>query len=113
MRIVLCLLLALPCFASAQINKSANEVAREVTRDYIVQKVFKGKAYEPVWYGELIPVKDKKTQTAWTLEHHFLVDERPSGGFEVGPAKKVSYSFLFFLDKRMRVLKAESFVKGE
>jgi hypothetical protein len=107
----LILLLAVPFFASAQINKSANELAQEVTREYLVTKLFRGKNYQPIRYGELKAKNDKRSSVAWTLEHDFEVsDARPSGFNDI--QNKHFYSFLFFLDKRMKIVKAESFMKS-
>lgn len=110
MRIVILVLLVVPFFATAQINKSANELAKEVTREYLVTKLFRGKNYQPIRYGELKAKNDKRSSVAWTLEHDFEVTDMEPSGFNNFQNKNF-YSFLFFLDKRMKIVKAESFMK--
>ena len=111
MRIVLILLLIAPAWSLAQVNKSANDLAREVTREYLVSKVFKGKNYQPISYGELRERKDKKTDVTWVLEHQFEISDKPNG-YDAPSSDKKTYSFVFYLDKRMKVVKAESYTPG-
>jgi hypothetical protein len=112
MRIVLFLLLTLPLAVASQANKSANELAREVTRDYLVTKIFKGKDYQPLSYGELRSSQNKRTEVAWVLEHEFAITDKHVG-FEETPSQKQTYSFLFYLDKRMKVVKAVSYTEDK
>ena len=111
MRIVLILLLALPLSASSQVNKSATELAREVTREYLVSKIFRGKNYQPLSYSELKPAKNKRNEVEWILEHQFEIAEKPVG-YNESNSPKQTYSFVFYLDKRMKVVKAESYTPG-
>ena len=113
MRLLLILLLAAPLISFAQINRSANEVAQSVTKEYIVNKVFRDKAYRPVWYGPLRERVDKKDGTNWIIEHRFEIADKQPSSFNNESAPKKEYSFVFFLDKRMKVLKAESFSVAE
>ena len=113
MRLLLILLLAVPFLSDAQINRSANEVAHAVTKDYIVNKVFRDKVYNPVWYGPLRERVDKKEGTNWIIEHRFEIADKQSSSFNNHAAAKKEYSFMFFLDKRMKIVRAESFTLTE
>lgn len=106
MRIIFIALL-LPLASIAQINRSAKELAGDNIKEYISTKIFKGQiAYKPVFYGELQPHRDN-TGVVWTIEHRFEV----SATFKVPEHKTAdaqqAYKFIFYLDKRMKVLKAE------
>ena len=105
----LLLLLAFPFVTSAQISRSANEHARETTREYLTDKLFKGKEYKPGWYGNIQPTGDKRSYVVWKLEHKFVIADSSKSGFEKTDVQKTSYHFQFFLDNRMKVVKAESF----
>ncbi len=107
MRKLFLVLLLAPLMMWGQINRSANEVAKEVTKDWLMKKLFKGKEYQPVWFSELKPFNDKESGSAWTIEHHFDIIDK--SGYERPSNTKTSYSFQFFLDKRMKVLRAESY----
>ena len=109
MRLLLILLLAAPFISFAQINRSATEVAQTVTKEYLVNKVFRDKAYNPVWYGPLRERVDKKNGTNWIIEHRFEIGDKQPSSFNNQATPKKAYSFIFFLDKRMNILLAESF----
>ena len=109
MRLLLILLLTAPFLAAAQVNRSANEEARSVTKEYIVNKVFRDKAYNPVWYGPLRERINKKDGTNWIIEHRFEIADKQPSSFNSQANQKKEYSFTFFLDKRMKILRAESF----
>jgi hypothetical protein len=108
MRIVILLLLCLPFIGKTQINRSANELAREVSAEYLRDRIFKGKNYQPIWFGELKPRSDKKGIVAWTMEHKFVISDKDPAGFRTTSDSIQSFSFLLFLDRKMKVLKAES-----
>ena len=108
MRIIIFLLLFLPVVINAQINRSAKELAEENIREYLTAKIFKGQTYQPVSYGELKPRKEKNPDVAWNMEHKFEITET-----QVHADKKTAvqkpYRFMFYLDEKMKVLKAEAF----
>jgi hypothetical protein len=82
----------------AQINRSANEFARENIRNYIETNIFPGSAYKPVTQGELIPRKTGG-EVVWYLVQNFVVTKK-NGLQESG-------RFIFYLDKKMNVRRAE------
>jgi hypothetical protein len=108
MRIIFCLLLMLPFFAKAQINRSANELAHENIKTYISTKVFKGHHYKPVAYGELQSNKQYNNEAVWVLDHRFEIEQtlkEPAKDFE---NVQQPYRFIFYLDKKMKVVRAEA-----
>ncbi len=107
MRIILIALLVFPTLSFAQINRSAAELARETTREYLVTKIFKDKVYIPVSYGKIKAVEDTRSETAWTIEHHFEIEETQTA-FEKKARVRKPYKFVFYLDKKMKVLRAVS-----
>src|SRR5215216_6197297 len=106
MRILFTCLL-LPFFAGAQINRSANELARENVQEYL-SKVFKGQAYKQLTPGELKAVKKSNPEIVWSFEQRCETAEiKKEFGKSGGKSSKV-YSFLFYLDEKLKILKAES-----
>ena len=108
MRILLFSLLCLPFLCNAQINRSANEVARERVKEYIATKLFKDQVYKPVSYGELIPQKQRDTGLAWLLTHQFEITDSQFVADKKIAVRK-AHSFSFYLDKKMKVIAAESY----
>ena len=108
MRIILFLLLFLPAFMDAQINRSATELAKENIQEYLTAKLFKGLPYQPVSYGDLTPRKDKNSDITWSIEHKFEITETQTQADKKLAVQKL-YRFLFYLDEKMKVLKAETF----
>ncbi|MGN6402788.1 MAG: hypothetical protein ACTHMD_20195 [Flavisolibacter sp.] len=105
MRIIFITLLLLPLLAIAQINRSAKELAGVNIKEYISTKIFKGDVYKPVSYGELQPHKDN-TGIVWTMEHKFEISNSQAPVHKTNDVQQV-YRFIFYLDKKMKVLKAE------
>lgn len=106
MRIIFIALLLLPLAANAQINRSAKELAGDNIKDYINNKIFRGHTYKPLSYGELKPHKDN-TDIAWTIEHRFEISETSQMPVHKTADVQQDYKFIFYLDKKMKVLKAE------
>ena len=108
MRMLLLLLLGVPFFSKSQINRSANELAREKVQEYIVTKIFKGLSYKPLSYGELKPQKQPEVEIAWSMSHKFeILDSQFVANKKIAVRK--SYDFSFYLDKKLKVIAAESF----
>ena len=90
----------------AQENRSATELAKENIIDYITSKVFPGKEYSPVAYRPLETFESRyKSDIAWTIGHEFRISSKTKDKSE----KASTYGFLFYLDKKMSVLRAESY----
>jgi uncharacterized protein YukJ len=107
MRSFFLFLLMLNAFAAdAQINRSAKEFAGEKVEEYIVTKLFKSRQYKPVSYGELKSYNDKNSSVAWIIAHEFELTEKKlhADGTSTVP---VLYKFFFYLDDKMKVVKAE------
>ena len=108
MRILLVSLLTLPFFASAQINRSANEVARESIQEYISQKLFKNQAYTAGQYGDLQSQLDRESHVAWSITHQFEIMDSQYVSNKRIPVR-TAYNFSFYLDKKLKVIKAEGY----
>ncbi|HEV8286411.1 MAG TPA: hypothetical protein VGQ09_19015 [Chitinophagaceae bacterium] len=108
MRIILFLLLVFPAVVNAQFNRSATELAKETIREYLTGKIFKDQSYRPISYGEIKPRKQKDSDIAWSMIHKFEITE-----IQTQADKKINvqkpHQFIFFMDEKMKVLKAESF----
>ena len=111
MRLLLFSLIAIPFFSSAQINRSATELARERIQEYIVTMVFKDQPYKPVSYGELKSYKNR-SDIAWIIEHKFEIEETQLVSDKKIVVRKPQW-FWFYLDKKLKVILAESFQKKE
>lgn len=110
MRALLFLLLIAPLFTAAQINRSATELARETTKNFVVNKIFAGQQYSPFSYGEIKPFKEKDNlDIEWVIEHRFEISRSVSSFDKNKEGVKKLYTFYFMLDKRMKVQRAEAF----
>jgi hypothetical protein len=113
MRSLLFLLAAFPLFSDAQINRSATLFASEQVQEYVVGKLFKNQPYKALSFGELkARQKVKDSEITWTLAHKFEIMESQNFYNNKTAVPKV-YNFLFYLDDKMKVLKAESFFSYE
>ena len=94
--------------ANSQINRSAMELARENAQDFLVNKIFKNQNYRPVNFGELEPFKQYDPNIAWVIEHRCEVgSETHFSGRDT--TILTSYKFVFYLDRKLKVFRAESF----
>ncbi|SHF48086.1 hypothetical protein [Flavisolibacter ginsengisoli] len=108
MRMIL-LFLVFPLMINAQVNRSASQLAQENIQDYLRSKLFKDQPYHPESFGELKPLKEDHSETSWIMEHKFQVAEKVNkGSLKPVSLDNHEYWFFFFLDKKMRVVKAES-----
>jgi hypothetical protein len=107
MKKIIILFFLVPLFAQAQFKRSGTELAKENIQHYLTGKLFKGGSYQSISYGELTAHKGDR-DIAWTLPHDFAITE-----FEIRIDKKDSvtrsYRFLFYLDNKMNVLRAERY----
>jgi len=112
MRIILFMAIMLPALVRGQINRSATELAKENIRSYVTRKLFKAEPYQPISFGELKQQKERNADTRWSIVHEFNITE-----IKVQADKKLSvqkpYDFIFYLDDRMEVIGARSYVVSE
>lgn len=113
MRTLFLFLLLAPLVAAAQINRSANELARETTKEFVVSKLFKGENYKPVSFGELKPFKNEDIEVEWMIEHRFEMTRQISSFDKNTIPLPRPYKFIFLLDAQMKVKRAESYSKTE
>lgn len=109
MRSLFFAVLVLPFLAGAQINRSAKELASEKIQEYVVNKLFKNKQYSPVSFGEIKAVGNKRSDIVWVLAHKFEITEGGPSSYERTVTSRHPYKFLFYLDEKMKVLKAETY----
>lgn len=108
MRILL-LLLVFPFVAFTQVNHSASLLAHENIQDYLKAKLFKDQPYHPLSFGDLKPDRDDQAETAWIMEHKFqVIEKKDKESKQLSTLDTQQYWFFFSLDKKMRVIKAES-----
>jgi hypothetical protein len=103
MRILFLLFLLAPVVCSAQINKSATELAREKVQEYVVNKLLITPLYESSSYGELKPQLLTRTKASWGMECRFETQKNSSSGLNQ------AYRMFFYFDKRMKIVRAESY----
>ncbi len=108
MKKFLFLLLLAPAIVNAQFKRSATELAKETIRDYVTGKLFKNGSYQSIGYGPINVCKEDDRAVVWSISHKFEIRSRQPGMDEKDSVQKV-YHFMFYLDKRMNVLRAESF----
>src|SRR5262245_40579539 len=106
MRSVLLIIFILPFLASAQINRSAKELASETIGEYITTKLFKDKSYHPLSFGQLTPKHEQNTEVIWSFDHRFEITEERTIDDKKTPVTK-TYKFTFYLDKKMKVKRAD------
>jgi hypothetical protein len=108
MRTILFLLVLSPFIAFSQINRSARELAKENIQDYLSSKIFRNQPINPVSFGELVRFKKPDPEITWTIEHRFeLVKNSKVQGHD--STIRQPYKFVFYLDEKLKVYKAESF----
>jgi hypothetical protein len=108
MRIIILLLIILPSVALAQVSRSAKELASDNIREYITEKLFKGKEYKPVWYGEIKAAESKERKVHGMLVHSFEITETELADDQMIPVQKL-YRFGFYLGQTMNVLRANGY----
>ncbi len=108
MRTTILILFLLPIISQAQVNRSANELARENVKDYVLLKIFRNENYQPVSYTVLKPIKQEHSPIVWSINHTFhIIDSQFVANKKIAVAQP--YLFSFYLDKRLNVVLAEGF----
>ncbi|HEX7903724.1 MAG TPA: hypothetical protein VF487_07590 [Chitinophagaceae bacterium] len=113
MRIIITILLLLPVSMQAQISRSATELAKEITSEYISTKIFKDKLYQPLSFGAVKAWPDARSPISWTITHSFIITDVQRSGYNNVPDVQKTYSFMFYLDSKMKVLKASSYTSSQ
>ena len=108
MKKTIILFFLVPLFAHAQFNKSGTELAKENIQQYLTDKLFKGGHYQSISYGELKAQNGADREVAWTLPHDFTITEVQTQMDKKDSVKK-SYRFVFYLDHKMNVLRADRY----
>jgi hypothetical protein len=100
MRLTFLLLLLLPLVATAQINRSASELARERIEEYLSAKLFRKQPYQSTTFGELKPASMADSEIVWMMEHRFSILEKGKESATVWQP----YYFVFYFDKKIKIL---------
>ena len=109
MRSFLLSLLILPVMSSAQINRSAREFASEQVRQYVTTKLFQDLSYKSISFGQIKTFQDKRNrEIVWTIEHTFEISDSRKAYDQKPPVPK-EYKFQFYLDDKMKVVRADSY----
>lgn len=108
MRLFFILFIIAPFFALAQINRSATELAQERISEYIVTKIFKDVLYKPVSYSVIKPQNDPQSRISWSISHQFVIIDSQFVA-DKKTAMKKPYYFSFYLDKKLKVVSAQSY----
>ena len=106
--IFLAISLCISRLSTAQVNRSANQFAREKVRDYITTKLFRHQSYKEISYGDLQPYETPRNKIAWTLEHRFIIAGYHQA-VDMPSTDTASFRFLFYLDDKMKIIKAFSY----
>ena len=108
MRISFLICLVLAFSAQGQINHSATELAKENVQEYLVKKIFRNKVFRPLEYGSLEPYAHYDPDISWVFEQRCEVTQTVRY-----PGKDSTYTlpykFVFYLDSKLKVFRAESF----
>ena len=104
MRSTFLLLLLLPLMATAQMNRSASELAREKVEEYLKGKLFRNQPYQAYEFGVLKPTSMADTEIVWMMEHRFGILEKGKASATVWQP----YYFVFYFDKKINILLTKS-----
>jgi hypothetical protein len=107
MRTILFLLLVIPAVSNAQFKRSGTELAKDVIRDYVTQKLFKNLSYQPVSFGELTTNRGGGPAFSSLIKHKFAITQIESHENMKVPVQK-EYLFVFYFNDKMKVQMAES-----
>lgn len=97
-------LFLLPLSATAQMNRSASQLARENIEAYLKGKIFRTEPYRSYTFGTLKPATLAEPEIVWTMEHRFGIQEKRENDASVW---KPHY-FVFYFDKKMKILMTKS-----
>lgn len=107
MRTILFLLLLIPAVSNAQFTRSGTELAKDVIRAYVTQKLFKDVSYQPISYGELTRNRGGGPNFSSFIKHTFTITRMESHENMLVPVHK-EYQFVFYFNDKMKVQMAES-----
>ena len=107
MRTILFLLLLIPALSNAQFKRSGTELAKDVIRDYVTQKLFKNLSYQPVSFGDLTMNRSGGSIFSSFIKHKFAITEIESHEGMKVPVQR-EYLFVFYFNDKMKVQMAES-----
>lgn len=104
--------LLFPLITSAQINRSAAELAKETIKEYVTTKLFSDAEYKPLKFDSIRAWPERRSDIEWTIAHEFEI-RRKRSSYSNEERKPELYKVLFYLDKQMKVLRSESSSRSE
>src|SRR4051812_195931 len=107
MRTILFSLLLIPAISNAQFKRSGTELAKDVIRDYVTQKLFKNHSYRPISFGELKTNRGGDPAFSSLIKHKFAITQIESHENMKVPVQK-EYLFVFYFNDKMKLQMAES-----
>jgi hypothetical protein len=107
MRLLLLLLLGTPFFTAAQINRSANEFARERVEEFLATKIFKDQVYKTVSYGELKAERENRAGAVWSINVDCWLDKSKRDDRKEAETLQ-AYRFTVYLDKKLKIVSADA-----
>ena len=108
MRNIFILMCLLPFLSIAQINRSANELAQEGIREYLKSRILKGQSFNSLSFAELKSRKNIEYGVEWTMEIRLQIEETRKISSEKTIVVQQPYQFIFYLNKKLEVVKATS-----
>lgn len=104
MRTLLFLMLILPTLASAQVNKSAKELAGENIEAYL-QKIYKGQDHT-ITLGEPKAYLSQGSEAEWKISCRVTFTDVAG---KKSSSQDAYSNFMFYLSRRMQVVSAEAY----
>jgi hypothetical protein len=93
---------------NAQINRSTKELATENINNYLSRKIFKKQSFQVLATGNLQSYQLNSPDIVWTMESKLeAVELKRSYQNDSLMLVHQPYKFLFYLDKRLKVVVAE------
>jgi hypothetical protein len=96
-------------FLSNGQNRSALELARENTNNYLGAGVFKGQTYKQTSIGELKPFDIKSSTIEWMMDQKVEAIQTRKVSDSTSKMLKQEYRFRFYLDHKMEVIRSECY----
>ncbi|MFL5811383.1 MAG: hypothetical protein ACJ749_17805 [Flavisolibacter sp.] len=95
--------------SNGQINNSAKELAKENTNKYLSNAVFKNRSYKQTSFGELKPFDLRSSDIEWVMDQKVEAEQTRKLSDTSSKTITQEYSFRFYLDHKMEVLKTECY----
>ncbi len=112
MRILLFLLLFMPIVSGAQVNRSATIFAHAQIQDYLLNKLGINVSTFLIEYGALKPAVSANKEVVWSMDFKYQPDPDRKTADNKSNMPGRLYKMLFYFDRKMKIVKAESYAGG-